>query len=320
VKSAFPLSRIGLVAAVFALPFGLAGQANLLNLAVLVGVYYTVCVGLTLIFGIGGQLSLAPAAFYGLGAYTSALLATKVGVPVLLGFVAAAALCGIVGWLLARPLLRLRAVYLAIATLAFGEILITVIRANTAITGGSTGIVDLPAPAVAGFSFSTPFRYYFLVWSVALLAAWIGRNIVKSRIGLGLRALADSEIGAASSGVDVARYKAWMFTIGAVLPGIAGAEFVHYLGFISPDSFTVQFSILIVMILAVGGRDSFLGALIGAVLVTVLPIALASYERYSPLIFGVLFLASVMFMPKGLAGMVALLPRLGRGQTKNAEP
>ncbi|HUQ77037.1 MAG TPA: branched-chain amino acid ABC transporter permease [Burkholderiales bacterium] len=301
-------TALAILVLVFPLVFG--GYASALHLAILVGIYYTVCVGLTLIFGIGGQLSLAPAAFYGLGAYTSALLAVKLGVPVFIGFVAAAVLCGVTGWLLARPLLRLRAVYLAIATLAFGEILITLIRANTAITGGSTGIVELPAPSLAGFSFSTPGRYYYLVWTLALLSAWIGANIVKSRLGLGLRALAESEIGAASCGVHVARYKAWMFTIGAVLPGLAGALFVHYLGFISPDSFTVQFSILIVMILAVGGRDSFLGALIGAVLVTVLPIALASYERYSPLIFGVLFLASVMFVPKGLAGLLmAAVPK-----------
>jgi branched-chain amino acid transport system permease protein len=301
--------RAALVILVLVFPFVFGGYASALHLAILVGIYYTVCVGLTLIFGIGGQLSLAPAAFYGLGAYTSALLAVKLGIPVFVGFAAAALLCGVTGWLLARPLLRLRAVYLAIATLAFGEILITLIRANTAITGGSTGIVELPAPSIAGFTFATPQRYYYLVWSLALLSAWIGANIVKSRLGLGLRALAESEIGAASCGVHVARYKAWMFTIGAVLPGLAGALFVHYLGFISPDSFTVQFSILIVMILAVGGRDSFLGALIGAVLVTVLPIALASYERYSPLIFGVLFLVSVMFVPKGLAGLLVAAVR-----------
>jgi branched-chain amino acid transport system permease protein len=302
-----------LVAAVIAFPLVFGSYGTALHLAVLVGIYYTVCVGLTLIFGIGGQLSLAPAAFYGLGAYTSALLAVKIGAPVFVGFAAAALLCGIVGWLLARPLLRLRAVYLAIATLAFGEVLITLIRANTAITGGSTGIVDLPAPAIGGFAFTSRTSYFYLVWAVALASAWVGANIVRSRVGLGLRALAESEVGAASCGVHVARYKAWMFTIGAVLPGLAGALFVHYLGFISPDSFTVQFSILIVMILAVGGRDSLLGAFIGAVLVTVLPIALASYERYSPLIFGVLFLASVMFAPKGLAGLVRLaLARAGK--------
>ncbi|MDB5805589.1 MAG: transporter permease protein [Betaproteobacteria bacterium] len=284
------------------LPLFIGGLPSALNLAILVGIYFTVCIGLTLIFGIGGQLSLAPAAFYGLGAYTSALLSTRLGVPVLLGFVAAGVLCGVIGWLLARPLLRLRAVYLAIATLAFGDILNTLIRANSEITGGSSGIVNLPSPALGSFEFNTPLRYYFLVWAIALFALWIGNNIVKSRIGIGLRGLAESEIGAASCGIDVARYKAWMFTIGAILPGVAGGLLVHYLGFISPDSFTTQFSILIVMILAVGGRDSLLGALTGAILVTVLPIMLASYEKYSPVIFAVLFLGSVMFMPKGLAG------------------
>jgi branched-chain amino acid transport system permease protein len=312
---------VGFVAAAALLPLFLGGFPSALNLSILVGIYLTVCIGLTLLFGIGGQLSLAPAAFYGLGAYTSALLSTKLGVPVLAGFIAAGVLCGIMGWLLARPLLRLRTVYLAIATLAFGDILITLIRANAQVTGGSSGIVNLPAPALGSFEFNTPFRYYYLVWAIAIVALWAARNIIGSRIGIGLRGLADSEIGAASCGIDVARYKAWMFTIGAVLPGVAGAMLVHYLGFISPDSFTVQFSVLIVMILAVGGRDSLLGALIGAILVTVLPIMLASYERYSPLIFAVLFLGSVMFMPKGLAGSaIAITSKLRRRKLEKSDP
>ena len=302
----FPLrelhAQIAGVAAVAVVPLLLTGNANLLNLAILVGIYYTVCIGLSLIFGVGGQLSLAQAAFYGIGAYTSALLTTKLNVPVLLGFVAAALVSGAVGWVLAAPILRLRTVYLAMATLAFGEILVTIIRENRDLTGGSTGIVNLPAPALGNFVFDTPTRYYYLVWTVALATAWVARNIILSRIGLGLRALGDSEIGAASSGVDVARYKTWMFTLGAIFAGVAGALFVHYLSFISPDSFSVQFSILMVMILAVGGKDSLVGALIGAIVVTVLPIALAGYDHYSTLIFGVLFLMVVMFMPNGIAG------------------
>lgn len=294
--------KLAAVAVVAAVPLLLAGNAVLLHIAIMVGIYYTVCIGLSLIFGIGGQLSLAQAAFYGIGAYTSALLATKLGVPVLLAFVAAAIVSGIVGWLLAAPILRLRTVYLAMATLAFGEILVTLIRENRQLTGGSTGIVNLPRPALGAFVFESPTRYYYLVWAVALICAWIAGNIIRSRFGLGLRALADAEIGAASCGVDVARYKTWMFTLGAIFAGVAGALFVHYLSFISPDSFSVQFSILIVMILAVGGRDSLTGALFGAVAVTVLPILLAGYDKYSELVFGILFLATVMFMPRGLAG------------------
>lgn len=296
------LLTIAGVVVILLVPLLAAGDRYILNFAVLIGIYYTVCIGLSLIFGIGGQLSLAQAAFYGIGAYTSALLTTKLHVPVLAGFAAAAVLSGAVGWVLARPILRLRTVYLAMATLAFGEILVTVIRENRDFTGGSTGIINLPRPALGSFEFSTATRYYYLVWAVALTAAFVGQNIIRSRIGLGLRALADTEIGAASCGVDVSRYKTWMFATGAVLAGIAGASYVHYLSFISPDSFSVSFSILMVMILALGGKDSLLGALLGAIAVTVVPVMLSGYERYSELIFGALFLAVVMFMPRGIAG------------------
>jgi branched-chain amino acid transport system permease protein len=305
-RQILPVAGIGLVGV---LPVLLGGSNSLLNIAVLIGIYFIVCIGLSLIFGIGGQLSLAQAAFYGIGAYTSALFTTKLGAPVLLGFCAAALTAGVIGWILAAPILRLRTVYLAMATLAFGEILITLIRENRGLTGGSTGLLNLPAPAVGPFAFDTPLSYYYLVWTVALAAAWVARNIIRSRIGLGLRALSDTEIGAASCGVDVARFKTWMFTLGAVLAGIAGALFVHYITFISPDSFSVSFSILMVMILAIGGRDSLAGALLGAIAVTVLPILLASYDRYSELIFGVLFLAAVMFLPNGLAGAGSSLVR-----------
>src|ERR1044072_310259 len=166
-------AQIAGVTAVVVLPLLLAGNANLLNLAILTGIYYTVCIGLSLIFGIGGQLSLAQAAFYGIGAYTSALLATKLHVPVFLGFIAAAIVAGVVAWILAAPILRLRTVYLAMATLAFGEILVTLIRENRQLTGGSTGIVNLPRPAIGSYVFETPTQYYYLVWIVALAAAWI---------------------------------------------------------------------------------------------------------------------------------------------------
>ena len=300
--SARTLAFAAAVVIALAFPLAFGTNKNLLNLAILVGIYYTVCIGLSLIFGLGGQLSLAQAAFYGIGAYTSALLSTKLHVPVFIGFAASILVSGTVGWLLAAPILRLRTVYLAMATLAFGDILITLIRENRDITGGSTGIINLPSPSIGSFEFNSPERYFYLVWAVALVASLIARNIIRSRIGLGLRALADTEIGAASCGIDVARYKTWMFALGAVFAGIAGALYVHYLSFISPDSFTVSFSILMVMILALGGKDTLLGALLGAIAVTVLPIMLSGYESYSELIFGVLFLAIVMFMPKGLAG------------------
>jgi branched-chain amino acid transport system permease protein len=291
---------------IISVPLLFTGHPNLINMAVQVGIYYSVCIGLSLIFGIGGQLSLAQAAFYGLGAYTSAILSSKIGVPVLISIAAAGILSGLVAWILATPILRLRTVYLAMATLAFGDIFVTVIRENRELTGGSTGIVNLPPPAIANFLFDTPSRYYYLFWTFALIATWIARNLIRSRIGLGLRALADSEIGAAACGVNVARYKSWMFTIGAVFAGIGGALYVHYLSFISPDSFSVNFSILMIMILAIGGRDSLFGAFLGAVVVTLLPVILSGYEAYGPLVFGIFFVMAVMYMPSGAAGLIRL--------------
>src|SRR5262249_13145409 len=148
-----------------------------------------------LIFGLAGQLSLAQAAFYGIGAYASAIVTTKLGLPVFVGFVVAIALTGVVGFVLAAPILRLRDVYLAMATLAFGNIVV-VIEQEVWLTGGGTGIINLPPPALGPLVFNRPLSYYALVWAVALVVVWIARNIMRSRIGLGLRAIGSSELGA----------------------------------------------------------------------------------------------------------------------------
>ena len=276
----------------------------LVNLAIFVGIYYIVCIGLSLIFGLAGQLSLAQAAFYGIGAYASAIVTTRLGLPVLAGFAVAIALTGVVGFVLAAPILRLRDVYLAMATLAFGNIVVVVIEQEVWLTGGGTGMINLPAPVLGPLVFNRPLSYYALVWVVALGVMGIARNIMRSRIGLGLRAIGTSELGAEACGVDVARYKTWMFTLGATFAGVAGALNVHYLSFISPETYTMRFSILIVMILALGCMDTLLGAFLGAIVVVVVPDLLAAYREYSELIFTGLFLAVVMFVPRGIAGLV----------------
>ena len=293
------------VLAVVLFPVLAARSPFLVNLAIFIGIYYIVCIGLSLIFGLAGQLSLAQAAFYGIGAYASAILTTKLGVPVLVGFAAAIVLSGLVGYVLAAPILRLRDVYLAMATLAFGNIVVVVIEQEVWLTGGGTGIINLPPPSLGPLVFNRALSYYGLVWAVALVVVWIARNIMRSRIGLGLRAIGSTELGAEACGVDVARYKTWMFTLGATFAGIAGALNVHYLSFISPETYTMRFSILIVMILALGGMDTLIGAFLGAVFVVLVPDLLAAYREYSELIFAALFIAVVMFMPRGMAGLLA---------------
>lgn len=296
--------RVALVLVVMVAPLLLGGRGITLHLLVLAGIYWVVAMGLMLIFGLAGQLSLAHAAFFGIGAYTSALLSTRLDVPVMLAFVAATVVAAVVSWIIARPVFRLRGFYLAMATLAFAEITVTVFEQEVWLTGGPTGILALPPPALGPIVFGRASSYYYLVWVVALASAWVTRNIIQSRLGRGLRAIASSEVGATTSGINIAVYKTWMFVLGGAFAGLAGALYVHYATLINPDNFSIDFAILIVMMLAVGGMDTLLGTFLGAAFLVTVPTVLARYPRYSQLLFGVLFLLVVALMPKGLAGVL----------------
>jgi branched-chain amino acid transport system permease protein len=287
---------------VLALPLFLTAQPYYLYLLTLAGIYYIVAVGLVLVFGLAGQLSMAHGAFFGVGAYTSAMLALEFGVPVLLGFLAGAVLAGVLAWGLARPLFRLKGFYLAMGTLAVGEIIVNVFEQEEWLTRGSSGIVGLPAPALGSFSFLDPLSYYYLVAAVGLLCLWVSRNIVRSQVGRSLKAIAGSEVGATASGVNVARSKSWVFVISAAFTAVAGSLYVHYSSVVTPSNFTVDFAILIVMVLAVGGLDSIVGAIFGAAFLVIVPSLLAEFPRYGELTFAAVFLAVVVFMPRGIAG------------------
>lgn len=288
-----------------AVPLVLSSYPFYIHLLVLAGIYYIVSAGLTLVFGLAGQLSLAHGAFFGIGGYSSAILATKVGVPPIIGALIGAVLAGVVAWALARPIFRLRGFYLAMATLAFAEIMVSVFEQEVWLTGGPTGILSLPPPAVGPLVFDSPFSYYYLVLALALITTWISNNIDKSVLGRGLRAVASSEIGAASTGVDVSLFKTWVFVLSAIFAAVAGSLFVHYQALINPNNFDVFFAILIVMVLAIGGMDSLFGALLGSAFLVFVPSWLSSYPRYSQLIFGLVFLAVVVLLPRGLAGLAA---------------
>jgi branched-chain amino acid transport system permease protein len=303
------LLSTAVVVAVLAVPLVLVEQPYYLYLLTLAAIYYIVAVGLVLVFGLAGQLSLAHGAFFGIGAYTSAMLAIEFDVPVLLGFVAGAVLAGALAWLLARPLFRLKGFYLAMGTLAVGEIIVNVFEQEEWLTRGSSGIVGLPAPSLGSFSFLDPASYYYLAAGVALLALWVSRNIVRSEVGRSLKAIAGSEVGATASGVNVARNKTWVFIISAALAAVAGSLYVHFSSVVTPSNFTVDFAILIIEVLAVGGLDSIVGAVFGAAFLVFVPSLLAESPRYGQLLFAVVFLAVVVFMPRGIAGLSASVIR-----------
>lgn len=290
------LVAIALVPWVYPQPF-------LVTLLVFVGIYIIVCTGLSLIFGYAGQLSLTQAAFYGIGAYTSAILTTRYGVSFWWGLAAASVLPGLFAFFLGAPILRLRHYYLAMATLAFSEIMAVVFIQEVDITGGPTGITHIPAPNFFGYLLNTSERYYYLVWLLCVMVVAFSYNLIRSKYGRALRAIAENEVAAGAMGVNVPAMKSLMFVLSAVFAGLGGALYAHYVSFVSPDTFSVALSIMLVIMVAIGGVNSLWGAVLGAVFITVLPSMLGAYRQYAMLVYGLILVLALMFMPNGIAGL-----------------
>ncbi|HEY3318726.1 MAG TPA: branched-chain amino acid ABC transporter permease [Coriobacteriia bacterium] len=285
----------------------------LLKVLSFVGIDVVVVLGLALLFGFAGQISLGQAAFFGIGAYTTSVLVAALGWPWLGGVAAAVLVSAGAGALLALPVGRLKGHYLAMATLGFGEIALIAFTELKGITGGTDGLSGIPYPQVGSFVARAPEANYLLVWAVAIVAYVLAANVVALRPGRALRALHGSEAGAQASGIDVARTKVTAFAVAAGLAGLGGALYAHLVGFISPGSFTIELSILLVAMVALGGMGSLPGAVVGAVLLGMLPYldavvpgltkstveALQSWEAD---IYGAVLILVMLFMPHGLAG------------------
>ena len=278
-------------------------QPFVLTLLVFVGIYIIVCTGLSLIFGYAGQLSLTQAAFYGIGAYASAILTTRYGAPFWMGLAAACVLPGLVAWALGAPILRLRHFYLAMATLAFSEIMAVLFIQEVNITGGPTGITHVPAPSLFGWRIDTTAEFYYLVWILCIAVVAFSYNLIRSKYGRALRAIAENEVAASAMGVDVPAMMSLMFVLSAIFAGMAGSLYAHYVTFVSPDTFSVALSIMLVIMVAVGGVNSLWGAVLGAVFITVLPSLLGGYRQYAMLVYGLILVLALMFMPNGIAGV-----------------
>ena len=298
----------------------LFAKAFLVTLLIFVGIYVIVCTGLSLIFGYAGQLSLTQAAFYGIGAYASALGTLRLGLPFWAGLAAAALLPAAVAWVIGRPILRLRHFYLAMATLAFSEICAVFFVQEVDITGGPTGITHVPPASLFGWKLDTPERYYYLVLLIAGAVVLFSANLIRSKYGRALRAISDNETAALAMGVDVAATKNAMFVLSAAYAGIGGALYAHFVSFVNPDPFSVSLSVLLVIMVAVGGVKSLWGAVLGAVFITVLPTLLGTWRQYAMLVYGIVLVLALMFMPDGIAGVGAAILRRIRGRSATDEP
>lgn len=272
-----------------------------LRILILVAINLILVTGLNLLIGQAGQISLGQAAFYGIGAYSSALLAIKFGLSFWLALPLAALVSGVVAFLVGLPALKLKGHYLAMATLGFGEIVYILLLELREITGGPDGIIGVPAPAIGRILLDDPRSYYFLVWAIALSLFLLARNITRSRAGRALRALHESELAAGAMGVDTSRYKVKVFVLCGVYGGIAGSLYAHYISYINPETFVITKSVVLLMMVVIGGAASIWGAFIGASVLTILPEYLRTYQGYSLIFYGFILVAFMIFMPRGIA-------------------
>jgi branched-chain amino acid transport system permease protein len=289
----------------------------LVSVSVVTGIYVTLMVGLALFLGYGGQFSFAQAVFYGIGAYTSAILTTKFQIPVVAAFVTGGVFGGLAAFLLSAPILRLRGYYLAVATLACCQIFHVLISENFNITGGPTGIYSIPPFELFGIQLEQGQSYHYLVWTVAIACLLFTRNVMDSRIGRALKAIQSSEEAALVLGVNVVDLQTKIFVFTGVTGGLAGSLFAHYVSYISPNTFTLDLSIWLVVVLSVGGVRTISGVVLGAAFTTVFPFLLGKYQSFNMLVFGVILILTLKYMPNGIAGeFQTWLSQRRRGATK----
>ena len=295
------------------LPVLFPGNYFITVVGIAAGLNVILAVGLNLLMGYAGQISLGHAAFFGMGAYASAILTTRYAFPPLLALGTGLISAGLIAWLLARPILRLHGHYLAMATLGFGIIIHVIMVQATGWTGGPDGLTGIPPLNLSGWTVDSDQRWYLVIMAAALLAIGLSLNLVDSRVGRALRAVRGSEFAARMMGIDTARAKTQVFVVSALFAAFAGSLFAHQQGFVSPDSFNLGASIDLVIMVVLGGMASTFGAAFGAIALTLLHQGLVVFEDYEMLIHGALLMAVMIFLPQGL--FVGLSQGARRGWT-----
>jgi branched-chain amino acid transport system permease protein len=292
----------------------------LLHILILIGLYTILSVSLNLIAGYTGLLSIAHAAFYGVGAYVAALMAINLHSPFAVNVVCAVALCGILGALVGIPSLRIRDDYFVIATFAFQIITFSILNNWVSFTGGPMGLPGIPQPTLFGLDISSNFGFLLLVGFFCTVILLVTRRIVQSPFGRVLKAIREDEVFTEAAGKNIAAYKILVFVIGAGMAAVAGVLYAYYISFIDPTSFTVMESIFIISIVIIGGAGSLWGPVVGAVVLILLPeflrfLGLPSSvaANIRQILYGGLLVAFMMWRPRGFLGENAFQ----RGEARN---
>ncbi|MDY0323531.1 MAG: branched-chain amino acid ABC transporter permease [Candidatus Carbobacillus sp.] len=302
----------GFILIVIVYPLIFQNDNYLLSLGIIVGLFGLVTTGLLLLTGYAGQVSLGQAAFYGIGAYTSAYTTARLALPPLVGLLLGMMLAMVAAYLIGLAVFRLREHYLALATLGFGAIAYTLFKNLKQITGGLDGFFGIPPFSIFGLTVDSDFSFYWVVWFFVLLGLWFAGNVLNARSGRALRAVHDSEFAADALGINVFRLKLHVFVLSAAYAAFAGGLYAHYVSFINPQLFDVVASITFLAMVIIGG-DRFVGAgVLGAAVYVSLGEAIKSFlpvvfpkagGEFELVFFGVLIVVIMIFLPGGLSGL-----------------
>ena len=280
-----------------------------LSILIFWGISAITVLGLDLLVGYAGQISLGHAAFMGIGAYTSSILSTKYGVSPWLSLLMGIFLTSLFAFIIAIPTLKLKGYFLAIATLGFVIITRVLLVHFHDFTGGVSGISNIPGFSIFGVPLDTEVRYYYLIWGIVALTLFITYNIAYSRFGRALKAIHTNETTAGVRGVDVFQCKLKVFLFSAALAAISGGLYAHYIRFITPFNFDPMKSILLIVMVILGGMGTLWGGLLGAGIITVLPEVLRSIQEGETIVYGLIIVLVMLFLPSGLGGGIEKLLR-----------
>jgi len=280
-------------------PWLAGGNQYFISLLIFMGINGIIVMGLGMLMGYAGQISLGHAAFFGIGAYSSGILTAKYAFHPAQAFFIGVLLSAIIAFLVGKPTLRLKGHYMAVATLGFGEVLFIIFNELSPLTGGPSGLSGIPPLTLLGNPIEGTI-YLYLVWGFLLLLLLFSLNVINSRVGRALRAIHGSELAANAMGVDASSYKLQVFILSATYASMAGSLYAHFVTFISPSSFSFMFSILLLMMVVVGGAETIWGSLLGAMLLTLLPEYLRGLEDFEVLAYGAILMVVLLFMPQGI--------------------
>ncbi len=294
---------VGLLVLMVAFPFVFT-SSYVLRIAITVLMYIVLSLSLNLLIGYLGQMSMGHAAFWGIGAYTAAILSTRLNFSSLETFLCAMVIAGLFGLLLGLPVLKLKGYYLTVVTLGFCEIVRLVELNWMDLTRGSLGISAIPPLNFFGQVFKSSRSVYFVALVLVILTIYVVHSIINSRVGLAILSIRDDEVAASSIGIHVFRYKVMVFIIAGMLAGLAGAFYAHYISFIDPSGFTTSASLDLVILAIFGGLGSIPGAILGTTILTVLPEVMRGLMEYRGMIYGVIIVVMMLVKPDGLLGSV----------------